>query len=80
MLRWELTRNRLSRFSAACGMSRSEGTIHDDDEGAMAVRLNGADRLRNAVCDDLVPGDNRRHRCGQRTTTLHTLRQPLFDR
>jgi acyl dehydratase len=67
-LRWELTRNRLSRFSAACGMSRSEGTIHDDDEGAMAVGLTApigygmlsATILSRAITDVIGAGNVRR--------------------
>jgi acyl dehydratase len=68
VLRWELTRNRLSRFSAACGMSRSEGTIHDDDEGAMAVGLTApigygmlsATILSRAITDVIGAGNVRR--------------------
>jgi hypothetical protein len=68
VLRWELTRNRLSRFSAACGMARSEGTIHDDDEGAMAVGLTApigygmlsATILSRAITDVVGAGNVRR--------------------
>jgi acyl dehydratase len=68
VLRWELTRNRLSRFSAACGMSRSDGTIHDDDEGAMAVGLPApigygmlsATILSRAITDVIGAGNVRR--------------------
>jgi hypothetical protein len=68
VLRWELTRNRLSRFSAACGMSRSEGTIHDDEEGARAVGLTApigygmlsATILSRAITDVIGAGNVRR--------------------
>lgn len=68
ILRWELTRNRLSRFSVACGMSRSEGTIHDDEEDAKAVGLTepigygmlSATILSRAITDVIGAGNVRR--------------------
>ena len=68
ILRWELTRNRLSRFSVACGMSRSEGTIHDDEEDARAVGLTepigygmlSAAILSRAITDVIGAGNVRR--------------------